>query len=62
MTMDAVEAKRSEFGPLRIDTLRSELLVDGNVIEIGNRAFDIVRLLVEAGGKLVTKEEISTLR
>lgn len=58
MTMDATEARRSEFGPLRIDASRSELFVDGNAVEISSRAFDIVRLLVEASGKLVTKEEI----
>ncbi|MGQ0584007.1 MAG: ATP-binding protein [Reyranella sp.] len=47
-----------EFGDLKIVPDRRELLVDGTAVPLGARAFDVARLLVEAQGKLVTKDEI----
>jgi DNA-binding response OmpR family regulator len=34
------------------------LLVDGRPVELGSRAFDLLILLIEASGELVTKDEI----
>ena len=47
-----------EFGDLKIVLDRRELEIDGTAVSLGTRAFDIARLLVEAQGKLVTKDEI----
>jgi DNA-binding winged helix-turn-helix (wHTH) protein len=47
-----------EFGDLKIALDRRELQVDGTAVPLGTRAFDIARLLVEAQGRLVTKDEI----
>jgi predicted ATPase/DNA-binding winged helix-turn-helix (wHTH) protein len=47
-----------EFGDLKIVLDRRELQVDGTAVLLGTRAFDIARLLVEAQGRLVTKDEI----
>jgi predicted ATPase/DNA-binding winged helix-turn-helix (wHTH) protein len=46
--------------PSRIEVVvdRRELLVDGTPARIGSRAFDVLQLLVEARGGLVTKDEI----
>jgi len=35
-----------------------EFVFDGNLVPLGGRAFDVVHLLVEAQGRLVTKDEI----
>jgi DNA-binding winged helix-turn-helix (wHTH) protein len=37
---------------------RRELLANGVAVELGARAFDVLALLVEARGALVTKDEI----
>jgi predicted ATPase/DNA-binding winged helix-turn-helix (wHTH) protein len=47
-----------EFGRFRLDAHRRELLADGLPVPIGSRAFDILVALVEAGGALVTKDEL----
>ena len=47
-----------EFGRFRLDAHRRELLADGQAVPIGSRAFDILIALVEAGGRLVTKDEL----
>jgi DNA-binding winged helix-turn-helix (wHTH) protein len=47
-----------EFGRFRLDAHRRELLADGLPVPIGGRAFDILIALVEAGGQLVTKDEL----
>jgi len=41
-----------------IDLRRRELRADGAVILLGRRAFDILEVLVKAGGQLVTKNEL----
>ncbi len=46
------------IGPLDIDLARREARVDGKPVRIGNRAFDILELLIEAQGGLVSKEAI----
>jgi DNA-binding winged helix-turn-helix (wHTH) protein len=46
------------FGRFLLDSHRRELLADGVPVPIGGRAFDILAVLVEAGGQLVTKDEL----
>lgn len=45
---------------MEVDFDRRHLLVHGQVAVIGERAFDILELLVRAGGELVSKDDILT--
>ena len=47
-----------EFGRFRLLPHRRELGADGAAVEIGGRAFDVLMVLTEARGALVTKDEI----
>src|SRR6516164_1918650 len=47
-----------EFGRFRLLPHRRELRADGVAVELGSRAFDILMVLTEARGALVTKDEI----
>ena len=47
-----------EFGRFRVLLRRRQLLADGVPVELGTRAFDILILLLEADGALVTKGEL----
>src|ERR1700756_708634 len=47
-----------EFGRFRLLPHRRELRADGVAVELGSRAFDILIVLTEARGDLVTKDEI----
>ena len=47
-----------EFGRFRLLPHRRELRADGVAVELGNRAFDILMVLTEARGALVTKDEL----
>src|ERR1700748_803808 len=47
-----------EFGRFRVLPPPRELRADGVVVELGSRAFDILLVLTEARGALVTKDEI----
>src|SRR6202051_4793164 len=46
------------FGRCQLFTNRRELFVDGVPVPLGNRAFDVLQVLLAAGGNLVTKDEI----
>jgi DNA-binding winged helix-turn-helix (wHTH) protein len=46
-----------EFGRFRLLPHRRELRADGVAVELGSRAFDILIVLIEARGALVTKDE-----
>jgi predicted ATPase/DNA-binding winged helix-turn-helix (wHTH) protein len=46
------------FGRFRLSIRRRELLADGLALPIGSRALDILLVLIEAGGALVTKDEL----
>jgi len=46
------------FGPFRLQVARRELLAHGVPVTIGQRAFDILLLLVSRHGQLVTKDEL----
>ena len=45
------------FGAFEIDSARREIRVDGARVDIGVRGFDILRVLIEAEGSLVTKDQ-----
>jgi DNA-binding winged helix-turn-helix (wHTH) protein len=47
-----------EFGRFRLLLRRRRLLADGVPIELGMRAFDLLLVLLEADGALVTKEKL----
>jgi DNA-binding winged helix-turn-helix (wHTH) protein len=56
---DAAAVERIiEFGRFRILPRRRELLADGQPVELGARAFDLLLALIEADGSLVTKDEL----
>jgi DNA-binding winged helix-turn-helix (wHTH) protein len=48
----------ARFGRFTLNARRRELLADGEPVPIGGRAFEILVVLVEAGGQLVTKDEL----
>jgi non-specific serine/threonine protein kinase len=54
------ESDHPERGPGRfeIDLWRRELRVDGEVVPVGGRAFDILQALVEATGLMVPKSDL----
>src|SRR6516162_1574600 len=58
--MDAVsEAPASfEFGRFRILPRRREVLADGQPMELGVRAFDVLAVLIEANGAVVSKADL----
>jgi DNA-binding winged helix-turn-helix (wHTH) protein len=47
-----------EFGRFRVLLRPRRLLADGVPVEIGTRAFDLLLVLLEADGALVTKKEL----
>ena len=47
-----------EFGSFRVLLRRRQLLADGVPVGLGTRAFDLLLVLLEADGLLVTKEEL----
>ena len=46
------------FGDWEIDVARRELRLHGRPIPLGGRAFDIVEVLVQSAGQLVTKDDL----
>ena len=47
-----------EFGRFRVLLCRRQLLADGTPVGLGTRAFDLLLVLLEADGSLVTKDEL----
>jgi predicted ATPase/DNA-binding winged helix-turn-helix (wHTH) protein len=47
-----------EFGRFRLLTRQRELRLGDATVALGSRAFDVLLILVEAAGELVTKEEL----
>ena len=47
-----------EFGRFRLFPLQRELRAGDQPVTLGSRAFDVLQVLIEAGGELVTKEEL----
>jgi DNA-binding winged helix-turn-helix (wHTH) protein len=58
MSSPAAADAMLEFGRFRILLRRRQLVADGMPIELGTRAFDLLLVLLEADGSLVTKEEL----
>jgi DNA-binding winged helix-turn-helix (wHTH) protein len=50
-----------EFGRFCILTRRRQLLADGVPVELGTRAFDLLMVLIDADGALVTRDELLAL-
>ena len=46
------------FGPFRMDQVMRRLMLNGKPIPLPSRTFDILRILVENRGELVTKEHL----
>ena len=46
------------FGRFEIRRRQSQLLADGEPVELGSRAFDILLALIDGAGRLVTKSEL----
>ena len=46
------------FGPFQLDVARRELLRDGELMQLGGRALDILCVLASAKGKVVSKDEL----
>ena len=49
---------RDPSGHWTADLQRRELLCDGVVVRLGDRAFEVLACLLQAGGRMVTKEEL----
>jgi DNA-binding winged helix-turn-helix (wHTH) protein len=47
-----------EFGRFRVLLRRRQLVADGVPIELGTRAFDLLLVLLQADGSLVTKDDL----
>ena len=47
-----------ESGQLEVDLARRELRVRGVPVPIGGRAFEIIEVLIQAAGELVTKNDL----
>jgi DNA-binding winged helix-turn-helix (wHTH) protein len=47
-----------EFGRFRILPQRRQVLADGRPMELGGRAFDVLVVLIEANGAVVSKDEL----
>jgi hopanoid biosynthesis associated membrane protein HpnM len=54
----AAAGETLEFGRFRVLLRQRQLLVDGVPINLGTRAFDLLLVLLEADGSLVTKDEL----
>src|SRR6185369_9518223 len=46
------------FGPCRLVPRRQLLLLDGRPVKLGGRAFELLQLLVQRRGELVSKKEL----
>jgi len=47
-----------EFGRFRIDRQRREFLAEGRRIELGDRAFDTLLVLLDGGGAVLSKDDL----
>jgi DNA-binding winged helix-turn-helix (wHTH) protein len=54
----ATAGEALEFSRFRVLLRRRQLLADGVPVELGTRAFDLLLVLLEADGSLVTKEDL----
>ncbi|HJV60102.1 MAG TPA: response regulator transcription factor [Albitalea sp.] len=49
---------RAAFGTVAMDLQRHAVAVDGRALRLGKREFDILRLLLQAAGDVVTREQM----
>ena len=57
--MDPAETPAAiEFGRFRILPRRRELLAESQPVELGGRAFDVLMVLIEASGAVVSKDAL----
>src|ERR1700724_4218719 len=57
--MNPVEAPAAiEFGRFSVLPHRRELLAEGRPLELGGRAFDVLMVLIEARGAVVSKDTL----
>src|ERR1700693_2093999 len=57
--MDPAQAPAAiEFGRFRVLPHRRELLAEGRPLELGGRAFDVLMVLIEASGAVVSKDAL----
>jgi DNA-binding winged helix-turn-helix (wHTH) protein len=61
LTSPAASDTTLEFGRFRVLSRKRQLLADGAPVELGTRAFDLLMVLIESNGRLVTKDEIRAL-
>jgi phospholipid transport system substrate-binding protein len=54
----ATQEAALEFGRFQMLLRRRQLIADGVPVKLGTRAFDVLSVLLEADGSLVTKEEL----
>src|ERR1700687_677489 len=47
-----------EFGRFKLLPPRRELLADGELVQLGGRAFDVLMALVETHGNVLSKDEL----
>ena len=48
----------SHFGGFEVRRQQRQLFVGGKPVEVGSRAFEVLLILIDARGKLVTKSEL----
>lgn len=58
MTLAASPSPSFAFGRCQVSVQRRELLREGHPVNLGSRAFDILVVLVEGRGAVVTKDEL----
>ena len=56
--MTTVSRRQYEFGPFRVDTGTCQLERDGQPVALPPKAFDVLRVLIEAAGRVMTKEDL----
>jgi DNA-binding winged helix-turn-helix (wHTH) protein len=57
--MDPAQAPAAiEFGRFSILSHRRELLAEGQPLDLGGRAFDVLMMLIEASGAVVSKDDL----
>ena len=57
-TIGAAAEATLKFGRFRVLLRQRQLVADGVPVEVGARAFDLLLVLLEADGSLVTKDEL----
>jgi Tol biopolymer transport system component/DNA-binding winged helix-turn-helix (wHTH) protein len=59
--MQSLSCSKYRFDNFELDIVRRRLLRDGNPVTLNPKAFDMLRVLVENNGALVTKEDLFRL-